>query len=285
MLSDSVISTMECIFCRGMVCKKNLAFFCMRCGKKIQTIGEVPMFLCKKKIFYEKQNSEFLNGLKTFIKKSPAGYAIICNVFGPGLFIGTGPKKFFSRLKSNAVIINIGSGTTCLDPRVANIDIYPFKGVDIVADASELPFRNDSVDMVISEVTLEHVAAAFKAIEEITRIVKPGGYVYVAVPFVFPFHPSPSDYYRWTPEGIKESFKEFRPLVLGIRSGPMAAFIGVCMHLIALPVSLISLRLYVIVAQMVMILLSPLKLFDLLFRFMPGAIDIAAEFYFVGRKK
>lgn len=277
---------MECIFCRGSVNKKDLAFFCMRCGKKMQTINGVPIFLRKdKKMFYDEQDFQFLNSLKTLLKKSPAGYAIICNLFGPGLFIGTGPKKFFSRLKSKAVIINIGSGSTRLDPRIANIDIYPFKGVNIVADASELPFSNESVDMVISEVTLEHVPEASKAIAEITRIVKTGGYVYIAVPFVFPFHPSPGDYYRWTPEGVKESFKEFRLLELGIRSGPMAAFIGVCMHLIALPISLISLRLYVIVAQSVMVLLSPLKVLDLLFRFMPGAVDIAAEFYFVGRKK
>jgi hypothetical protein len=39
--------------------------------------------------------------------------------------------------------------------------------------------------------------------KEINRILRPGGIVYISVPFIFPFNKDPQDLYRFTSYGIK----------------------------------------------------------------------------------
>jgi hypothetical protein len=37
-------------------------------------------------------------------------------------------------------------------------------------------------------------------------VAKPGGYIYVATVFEWPYHPSPEDYFRFIPAGLRELF-------------------------------------------------------------------------------
>jgi SAM-dependent methyltransferase len=43
-----------------------------------------------------------------------------------------------------------------------------------------------------------------KAMTEIGRTLKPGGKLLLSVPFFYPLHDEPHDYFRYTPYGIKE---------------------------------------------------------------------------------
>jgi SAM-dependent methyltransferase len=54
--------------------------------------------------------------------------------------------------------------------------------VDIVASGDDLPFKDNTVDFVISSHVIEHFYDPVKAIKEWMRVVKPGGYVYVIAP-------------------------------------------------------------------------------------------------------
>jgi ubiquinone/menaquinone biosynthesis C-methylase UbiE len=57
-----------------------------------------------------------------------------------------------------------------------NIKIYP----DIViADATKLPFKENSFDIIISQVALVHVKDKLKAIEEISRVLTVNGQAYL----------------------------------------------------------------------------------------------------------
>lgn len=47
----------------------------------------------------------------------------------------------------------------------------------VVADGSQVPFKNNSFDVVISVAVIEHVLDQSKYIKEISRIVRPQGYV------------------------------------------------------------------------------------------------------------
>ena len=55
----------------------------------------------------------------------------------------------------------------------------------IPCSAEELPFENDSMDMVFSSHVLEHIPNQKKALEEIYRVLKPGGYHVCIVPVRF----------------------------------------------------------------------------------------------------
>lgn len=54
--------------------------------------------------------------------------------------------------------------------------------VDIVASGDNLPFKDNTVDFVISSHVIEHFYDPVKAIEEWLRVVKPGGYVFIIAP-------------------------------------------------------------------------------------------------------
>lgn len=60
---------------------------------------------------------------------------------------------------------------------------YGFKNVDLkLISGQELPFKNDSFDLVIACEVLEHVADLHKTSTELKRIIKPGGFILVSVP-------------------------------------------------------------------------------------------------------
>jgi predicted SAM-dependent methyltransferase len=66
-----------------------------------------------------------------------------------------------------------------------NLDIKPFRGVDIVADASEhIPLDTNSVDKIHCIHVLEHVTRDKypKMLREMYRVLKPGGHLYVETP-------------------------------------------------------------------------------------------------------
>ncbi len=54
--------------------------------------------------------------------------------------------------------------------------------VDVVASGDDLPFKDSTVDFVISSHVIEHFYDPVKAIKEWLRVVKPGGYVFIIAP-------------------------------------------------------------------------------------------------------
>jgi SAM-dependent methyltransferase len=62
--------------------------------------------------------------------------------------------------------------------------------------------------MVISIAVLEHVRDPFRCAAELYRVLKPGGDLFVAVPFLQPFHGYPNHYYNMTSSGVRNLFKE-----------------------------------------------------------------------------
>jgi len=55
---------------------------------------------------------------------------------------------------------------------------------------------------------LEHCAEPFRMAESLTRLFVPGGNVVISVPFAWRFHGYPSDYWRFTHEGVKRLFPQ-----------------------------------------------------------------------------
>jgi hypothetical protein len=76
---------------------------------------------------------------------------------------------------------------------------------DVITGALEsMPFDDASFDSVLCNAVLEHVEDAESAMREIARVVKRGGHVVAAVPFLQPYHPCPGDFRRYTADGLKQ---------------------------------------------------------------------------------
>lgn len=84
------------------------------------------------------------------------------------------------------------------------IDMQPGQGVDVVADIHALPadWSEKFTGVLCSEV-LEHVARPWVALPELRRVIEPGGWVIVTTLLTFHIHGYPSDFYRYTAEGLK----------------------------------------------------------------------------------
>jgi SAM-dependent methyltransferase len=105
-------------------------------------------------------------------------------------------------------------------PGFVNLDVAPAVGVDIVANASRLPFLDSSCDLIACLALLEHVSDPDQVVREIHRVLKPAGEAQVVVPFCHPYHAYPADYSRFSRENLQRLFSDFRDVDIGIRTGP-----------------------------------------------------------------
>lgn len=80
----------------------------------------------------------------------------------------------------------------------------PVEGLDAFMDLTCLALSDRSLDGILCTQVLEHVRDPFQAVSEIGRILKPGGKLLLSVPFFYPLHEEPHDYFRYSPHGIKE---------------------------------------------------------------------------------
>ncbi len=75
--------------------------------------------------------------------------------------------------------------------------------VDVWGDATELPFPDGEFETVVSFHVLEHTEEPAVVLREAFRVLRPGGHLLLAVPFVWGIHEAPRDFYRFTPFGLE----------------------------------------------------------------------------------
>ena len=81
-------------------------------------------------------------------------------------------------------ILDIGCGGNNLVRRYGNgvgVDIYPWPGVDIVCDTTNLPFGDSEFDRVFLIACLNHILEKEKVLQEAYRVLKPGGMVIITM--------------------------------------------------------------------------------------------------------
>jgi len=102
-----------------------------------------------------------------------------------------------------------------------------------------LPIANGSVDTVFCSQVLCQVLQPLDALQEIARILCPGGYAIISVPHVSPLHSEPYDLYRFTPNGLSQlvNIVGLRTCEIYIQGGLFASF-ALCfaMNLVLSPV-------------------------------------------------
>lgn len=78
-------------------------------------------------------------------------------------------------------------------------DIRRGVGVDRIENLHKINLPDGFAGTVITMETIEHVENPFLALDEINRILKPGGYLLMSSHMNFPIHNHPYDYWRFTP--------------------------------------------------------------------------------------
>lgn len=124
-----------------------------------------------------------------------------------------------------ALVLSIGGGPRRVHPRLVNVNIGLFENVDVVADGYRLPYRDGSVDACHCEAVLEHMEEPGRAAAEMFRVLRPGGQVFAATPFLQAFHAYPNHFQNFTLEGQRRLFERagFEVLSAGACVGPTFA--------------------------------------------------------------
>jgi len=86
-------------------------------------------------------------------------------------------------------------------PTTVVLDKY-VKEPDIYGDLASIPFVTECMDGVICIQVLEHVPDPTTVMSEISRILRPGGILLLSVPFIYPLHDEPYDFFRFTEHGL-----------------------------------------------------------------------------------
>jgi SAM-dependent methyltransferase len=103
-----------------------------------------------------------------------------------------------------------------------SFDNDPTTGATVVGDIHSIPLPDNSVDAIICSSVLEHVRDPLRAMEEMRRILKPGGRMIFFVPSIYPYHTGKNgypDYWRFFGDTIKILFTGFTQVDIQKRGG------------------------------------------------------------------
>ena len=131
-------------------------------------------------------------------------------------------KDFLENFDNNALIVEFGGALDVNYRKYAKSNQYLITNiegeVDQIEDLRKLSFDSDSIDSAICISVLQHVFEFDKAIDEIIRVLKPGGESLITNGFLFPVCME-YDYYRFTPKfwerRLENEKVEFRVELLG----------------------------------------------------------------------
>ncbi len=205
------------------------------------------------------------------------------------------PRNPYDLLSPGAIIYDVGSkdaretyafGSPPENAKLVCVDIEPGPGVDLVADAHDMKTVDDeSVDCVITISTLEYMRHPQQVLSEIHRILKPGGILYVSVPFVFPLHSDRYDLCRFSSNGLNILCEDFDCIESGFDRGPASAMCHLLVYFFAILFSFNNRTLYGVNVDLFKWLLFWMKYLDAFLGRYEMAKVIHAGAYFVGRKR
>ena len=127
---------------------------------------------------------------------------------------------------------------------------------------------------------------ALKMVEDAEKagILKPGGKLYCFIPFMQPFHASPYDFQRFTYEGMKQQFKDFK--IISLKSvGPTSGMLWVLQEWFALVFSFGIKPLHTLLYLFFMVVTFPIKFLDVILQFHPMSKNMASGFSILVEKK
>jgi SAM-dependent methyltransferase len=180
-------------FIQDEICLK-----CEKCGIKYKKEND-KLFFTKDYFDVDKWENKS-KGFDLF-KRKKYNFRKIDNISGPRI------RDLKSYLNVDGLALNLGGGSDNYDGFI-NVDLGRYPNVHVVCSLEKIPFKSSSVDLVVSNSVLEHIKDYKAVINEIYRILKPGGYLYLSVPNLCMRHHK-YDFHRWTIPGLLDMLKNF----------------------------------------------------------------------------
>jgi SAM-dependent methyltransferase len=120
-------------------------------------------------------------------------------------------STYGAALPSNAVCLDVGAGASPYRKAIeetldiglyVSLEIAASDATTLVGDAACMPLRNDSVDIVICMEILQHVPDTRRVLQEVKRVLAPGGLMILSFPFIYA-ECELVDFHRWSMQGME----------------------------------------------------------------------------------
>lgn len=142
-------------------------------------------------------------------------------------------KQKIATIEPGSIVLDLGAGTCPYREYFINCeyfaqDFMKYKGeklggtteygdIDFICDISHIPVADASFDVILCTEVLEHVANPFPVLQEMSRLLKPGGKLILTVPFACGLHQEPYHFYSgFTPYWYNKFLPEFGFTVLEV---------------------------------------------------------------------
>lgn len=118
--------------------------------------------------------------------------------------------------------LDIATLITGLGYQVTTSDITPGEGVDLTWDLQQPPpdELHNEFSLVVSCSVLEHIPDAKSAATHLTMSLKPGGLIYISLPWVWRYHRYPDDYHRFHASSVDKLFDGTKALARAWSTSP-----------------------------------------------------------------
>jgi SAM-dependent methyltransferase len=286
-----------CCMCGGELAREPGRLRCLNehCRREFPIVNGIPVLINESNSIFSIQT--FLDGAATFFRDRPAWKKRLGQVL-PELSRNPSAepnyRKFAAQLlaaNSRPVVLVVGG---CVTGRGAE-EFLSHPGIEfvetdvsfgprtrLICDAHDLPFPAQSFDGVVAQAVLEHVADPARCVQQMHRVLRPGGLVYAETAFMQQVHGGGYDFTRFTPLGHRRLFREFDELDSGAACGPGMALAWAWQHFL---LSFARNRAAAAgLAAFARLSGFWLKYFDAFLLHRPGALDGASAVYFMGRR-
>lgn len=302
-LADRMREDWVCPRCRGELATAEAEVTCTncRCARSYPMIDNVPILINEERSLF--RIADFVSRIATTFdwerlagRRSARGplhalrRAVVDHAPTLALIIGDFlPEDALAaiiRERPAARILVIGCGDRLFHApagvRFVYGDVSLGPITQMVFDATDIPFRDETFDAVLSLAVIPYVADPWRCAAEIRRVLKPSGLVYDISAFMQQVHMGRYDFTRFTYMGHRRLFAGFDAVQRGVMCGPGMAL---CWSLSYFFESFFENH----TARMVVRLAARYALFwikywDRLLVRRRGTYDAASGFFFFGRK-
>lgn len=188
MLKTGLLDLLHCLACGGSLAQEGERLRCSHCQQVVDITNGIPLFTPVSGDI--RPSEKLVRGPDTGTPWRQANWRFL--------------EMQLANLSDEARILDVGAGRgdfAALTDRFQTIalDIYPYPEIDVVCDLTiSNPFKPASFDAVVLMNVLEHVYDTHALLGRIATLLKPGGILIVAIPFLVKLHQTPVDFVRYT---------------------------------------------------------------------------------------
>jgi SAM-dependent methyltransferase len=198
-MKEILRDTIICPQCGHGLEQKDSTLVCESCGQAVPLQGQIPIFTQPPGNIQPSEKIE--RGAHKGTPWRQANWQFL--------------QQQVARLAPEARILDVGAGRGDFAAILQNhtslaLDVYPYPEVDLVCDLTRvLPLRAESFDALVLMNVLEHVYNTHALLAALTTLLKPGGVLIMAVPFMVKIHQAPVDFVRYTHYALQRLGEEY----------------------------------------------------------------------------